>query len=138
VQVIPTFPGGKYESLFVFFGVPSQGVSPEKIEEEIYAEIDRIKNEGITQEELERAKTRARADLIGQLDSNTGLAQQLSRMEALTGDWRSVFQQLDKLEAVTAADVQRVANETFTRDNRTVGMIKTQDGSPTADASGSE
>ena len=138
VQVIPTFPGSKYESLFVFFGVPSQGVSPEKIEEGIYAEIDRIKNEGITQEELERAKTRARADLIGQLDSNTGLAQQLSRMEALTGDWRSVFEQLEELEAVTAADVQRVANETFTRDNRTVGMIKTQDGSPTADASGSE
>ncbi len=138
VQAIPTFPGSKYESLFVFFGVPSQGVSPEEIEEAIYAEIDRIKNEGITQEELERAKTRARADLIGQLDSNSGLAQQLSRMEALTGDWRSVFNQLEKLEAVTAADVQRVANETFTRSNRTVGMIKTEDGSPTADAGASE
>ena len=138
VQVIPSFPGSKYGSLFVTFGVPSQGVAPDSLEQQIYTQLDRIKNEGITQAELERAKTRARSDLIGQLDSNSGLARQLSRMEALTGDWRNVFRQLDALEAVTAADVQRVAQETFERSNRTVGMIKTQESPPTAAASGSD
>ena len=135
VQVIPSFPGSKYESLFVLFGVPSQGVAPDSLEQQIYTQIDRIKDEGITQAELERAKTRARADLIGQLDSNSGLARQLSRMEALTGDWRNVFRQLNQLQAVTAADVQRVAQETFQRSNRTVGMIKTQERPPPAAAS---
>jgi predicted Zn-dependent peptidase len=140
VQVIPSFPGSKYESLFVIFGVPSQNVAPDSLEHDIYAELDRVANEGVTAEELDRAKTRARADLIGQLDSNSGLAQQLSRMEALTGTWRSVFRQLDALQAVTAADVQRVAQALFERSNRTVGMIKTTDDTApeTADASSSD
>lgn len=127
VQAVPSFPGEKYESLFVVFGVPNRGVSPDSVEHSIYDELDRIKNEGITREELERAKTRARADLIGNLDSNSGLANQFARMEALTGDWRNVFRRLDALEAVTVDDVQRVAKNTFERSNRTVAMIKTTD-----------
>jgi len=127
VQAIPNFPGEKDPHLFVFFGVPNQGVSPDSVEHEIYAELDRIKSEGITQEELERARTRARADLIGNLDSNSGLAGQFAQAEALTGDWRTIFQQLDALENVTVDDVQRVAQNTFERSNRTVAMIKTEE-----------
>jgi predicted Zn-dependent peptidase len=120
------------------FGVPSRGVSPDSIEHAIYDELDKIKENGVTAEELERAKTRARANLIGQLDSNSGLARRFSRMEALTGDWRSVFERINEIEAITAEDVQRVAQETFTRSNRTVAMIKTTDeAQPQADASSS-
>ncbi|PQJ34249.1 peptidase M16 [Salinibacter sp. 10B] len=129
VQVVPSFPGSKHETLFGIFGVPNRGVSPDTVEHMIYDELDRITNEGITQAELERAKTRARADLIGSLDSNSGLARQFSQMEALTGDWRSIFRQLDALEKVTVDDVQRVAKNTFTRSNRTVALIKTTDSS---------
>lgn len=138
VQVIPSYPGSKYATQFVIFGVPSQDVSPDTVEQAIYEELDQVKDEGITSDELERAKTRARADLIGQLDSNSGLAQQLSRMEALTGDWRNVFRRLEALEAVTAGDVQRVAQETFQQSNRTVGMIKTTDDEAPEAASASE
>ena len=137
-QSISSFPGSKYESLFMVFGVPSRGVSPDSIEHAIYDELDKIKENGVTAEELERAKTRARANLIGQLDSNSGLARRFSRMEALTGDWRSVFERINEIEAITAEDVQRVAQETFTRSNRTVAMIKTTDeAQPQADASSS-
>jgi len=134
VQAGPAFPGSKYPSLFVLFGVPSRGVSPDSVEHSIYEELDTIKEEGITQAELERAKTRARATLIRQLDSNSGLARRFSRMEALTGDWRNVFRQLEEIQSVTVDDVQRVAQETFQRSNRTVAMIKTtEDGDqPTA------
>ena len=136
VQAIPSFPGNKYPSLFGIFAYPNRGVSVDSLEQDIYAELDSIRQNGITQEELERAKTRARADLIGSLDSNSGLAQRLSTMEALTGDWRTVFRQLDEIQAVTTADVQRVAQNTFQRDNRTVAMIKSaeENGQPTADA----
>jgi len=125
VQAIPSLPGEKYPSLFTLIGIPNQGVSPDSLEREMYNEIDRIENDGITQEELERAKRRARADLINNLDSNSGLAGQFAQTEALTGDWRNVFRQLDELEAVTVDDVQRVAEKTFERSNRTVAMIKT-------------
>lgn len=139
VQAKPSSPGSKYPNLFVILAVPSRGVSPDSVEHAIYDEIDRIKEEGISPDELERAKTRARADLIGQLDSNSDLAYQLSRMEALTGDWRDVFRQLDELEAVTVDRVRAVSRETFERSNRTVAMIRTveQEGaSATTDSSG--
>jgi len=127
VQAIPAFPGSKYGTLFGIIGVPNRGVSPDSVEHMIYDELEAIKEEGITQEELERAKTRARSNLIGQLDSNQGLALQFAQMEELKGDWRSVFRELDAIESITADDVQRVAQNTFERSNRTVAMIKTTD-----------
>ncbi|HQG49254.1 MAG TPA: hypothetical protein PK373_09210, partial [Sedimentisphaerales bacterium] len=93
--------------------------------EAIYAQIDRLKNEPVSREELDKAKTRARAGLIRQLDSNEGLAQQLAFYEVVTGDWRNLFKQLDRIDAVTAEDIQRVAQTYFTNKNRTVGLIQT-------------
>ena len=127
VQALPAFPGSKYDTMFGIVGVPNRGVSPDSVEHMIHDELDAIKEGGITQEELERAKTRARSDLIGQLDSNQGLALQFAQMEELKGDWRSVFRRLDAIESVTVDDVQRVAQNTFKRSNRTVAMIKTTD-----------
>ena len=52
------------------------------------------------------------------------LANQLAEYQVLTGDWRNLFRQLDKLEAVTPADVLRVAKATFTSANRTIATIE--------------
>jgi predicted Zn-dependent peptidase len=118
-------PGVKYPGLFLFYAVPARGHTSEENLQAIYAQIERLKNEPVSQEELDKAKTRARAGLIRQLDSNEGLAQQLAFYEALTGDWRNLFQQLDRIDAVTAEDIQRVAHTYFTTKNRTVGLIQT-------------
>jgi predicted Zn-dependent peptidase len=118
-------PGVKYPGLFVFYSVPARGHTSVENLEAIYAQIDRLKNEPVTEEELKKAKTRARAGLIRQLDSNQGLAEQLTYYETLTGDWRNLFRQLDRIDAVTADDIQRVARTYFTTKNRTVGIIKT-------------
>jgi predicted Zn-dependent peptidase len=118
-------PGTKYPNLFLFYAVPARGHTNEECEEAIDAEIARLKSELVSSEELAKAKTRARAGLIRQLDSNSGLAAQLTFYEVVTGDWRNLFGQLDKIEQVTAEDIQRVANEYFTTKNRTVGIIRT-------------
>ncbi len=118
-------PGVKYPNLFLFYAVPARGHSNEECEEAINTEIERLKNELVTPEELAKAKTRARASLVRQLDSNSGLAAQLTFYEVVTGDWRNLFKQLDKIEKVTAEDIQRVAGEYFTTKNRSVGIIKT-------------
>ena len=76
-------------------------------------------------EELEKAKTRSRANLIRGLASNDGLATELTFYEVITGDWRNLFKQLDKIDQVTAEDIQGVAKKYFTRKNRTVGVIET-------------
>jgi predicted Zn-dependent peptidase len=118
-------PGNKYPGLFLFYAVPAKGHTNQECEEAIYGQIERLKTEFVSGQELAKAKTRARAGLIRQLDSNAGLAAQLTFYEVVTGDWRNLFKQLDKIEQVTAEDIQRVAKEYFTRKNRTVGVIET-------------
>lgn len=120
-------PGQKYPGLFLFFAVPSKDHTNEECEEAINNEIERLRTELVTDAELKKAKTRARAGLIRQLDSNSGLAGELTEYEVLTGDWRNLFRELDYIEKVTAEDIKRVANEYFNSKNRTVGIIKTTD-----------
>jgi predicted Zn-dependent peptidase len=115
----------KYPALFIFMAVPARGHTNQECEQAIYAEIEKLKTEPVTPEELAKAKTRSRADLIRQLDSNSGLAAQLTFYEVVTGDWRNLFKQLDQIEKVTADDVQRMAGTYFTTKNRTVGVIET-------------
>jgi predicted Zn-dependent peptidase len=118
----------KYPALFIFMAVPAKGHTNQECEQAIYAEIEKFKTDLVTPEELTKAKTRSRADLIRQLDSNSGLAAQLTFYEVVTGDWRNLFKQLDQIEKVTAEDVQRVAKTYFTTKNRTVGVIETTAG----------
>src|SRR5262249_20421783 len=88
------------------------------------AEINRLKTTLVPAAGLAGVKRRARANLLRSLDSNALLAQQIGTFQGLTGDWRNLFKSLDKIDAVTAEDVKRVANVAFTRDNRTVGSIE--------------
>ena len=118
------FPGPKYPNLFVFYAVPAPGHTPDEIGQAVRAEIERLKNQDISDEELKMVTTRAKADLIRQLASNEGLAQQLATMQALFGDWRELFKQVANLDKVTKADIRRVANKTFVASNRTVGKIE--------------
>lgn len=119
----PDFPGDKYTSLFLFYAFPSSGHSVEENEQAMYELIEKLKNEGPDQETLQMVKTKARAGLIAGLDSNPGLASQLASYHAGYGDWRQLFRWLDEINAVTAADVQRVAKQYFTAQNRTVAYL---------------
>ena len=123
------FPGDKYPNLFAFFAVPARGHTPEEIQKSMHAEINRLVTQDVTDEELKMVKTRLRADLIRGLADNEGLAQNLAFFQALYGDWRYLFRQLDKYDQVTKADIRRVAAKTFVPENRTVGITETQAGS---------
>jgi predicted Zn-dependent peptidase len=119
------FPGVKYPHLFYFFALPIPGHTPEEIGDAIHSEIERLKKEEITDDELKMVKTRARANLIRGLDSNEGLAEELAIYESLYGDWRELFRTVDRINAVTKADIRRVASQVFVPTNRTVGIIET-------------
>jgi len=118
-------PGNKYPGLFLFYAVPARGHTNEECEQAIYDEIERLKTETVTDREIERARTRARASLIKSMASNSGLASQLAFYETVTGDWRNLFEALEDIEKVTAADIRRVAKEYFTTKNSTVGVTMT-------------
>ena len=123
--VYEAFPGEKYPSLFVVLAIPAPGVDPDSVEADVLAELDRVATDGVTDEELARARTRIRAGLVAGLTDNSALAAALAEAEALGGDWRSLFRDIDAIDAVTADDVRRVAAATFTRANRTVATLRT-------------
>ncbi|HXU81384.1 MAG TPA: insulinase family protein, partial [Polyangia bacterium] len=118
------FPGQKYPNLFVLFAFTTPGHTPQEVRDGIRAEIERLKNEDVSDAELQMVKTRAKADLIRQLDDNQGLAAQLAASQALFGDWRELFRQVDRIDKVNKADIRRVAQKTFVAQNRTVGYIE--------------
>jgi predicted Zn-dependent peptidase len=120
VQAIPSFPSSKFPNLFVLFALPNAGHSVEELEKAMYAVVDRLKSEKVDDTTLQRVKTKVRAGLIRQLDSNSGLAAQLPFYEVTYGDWRMMFQGLELIEKVSADDIQRVARQYFVPEHRTV------------------
>jgi predicted Zn-dependent peptidase len=126
------FPGEKYPQLFSFFVVPNEGHTPQEMRSAIHKEIDRLKTTDVTDEELAMFKTRARADLLRGLGDNEGLAQQLAIYQLRYGDWRELFNQLQKIDAVTKADIRRVANKIFVASNRTYAMVEFEAPKPSA------
>ncbi len=101
------------------------GHKPAEAEQSIHTEIERIKKEDISDDELKMIKTRAKANLIRGLSENSGLAFQLGISQARYGDWRELFRQVDRIDKVSKADIRRVANQIFVPTNRTVGIIET-------------
>jgi predicted Zn-dependent peptidase len=93
------------------------------VEAAIYEEIELVKEGDITQRELDRAITNARAGLVRSLNSNMGLAMRLASTHGQQGDWRKLFTYVEDLQNVTLEDLQRIANEYFVKDNRTVGRL---------------
>jgi len=117
------FPGSLYPRLFTFQGVPIAPHTTEEIEKAVYEEIDRIQRDPPSDVELQRVRNQAEAGSIQRLQSNFGLAFQLSNSEALWYDWRRTFRDQAALSRVTAADVQRVARTYFAPTNRTVATL---------------
>jgi predicted Zn-dependent peptidase len=129
-------PGVKYPHLFAFYAIPVPGHTPQELADGIHAEIERLKTEYVSNEELKMFKTRARADLIRGLGDNEGLANQLAMAQLRYGDWRELFYQLDRDEKVTKEDIKRVATRIFVPTNRTVGIVENVNTRPAAPAKG--
>jgi predicted Zn-dependent peptidase len=116
------FPGSKYPSLFMFYVYPALGHNVQDNEKTLGEVIERFKKENVDADSLARVKTKTRATLIRQLDSNAGLAQMLTSYYVNYGDWRKRFTSIDDVNKVTAADVQRVAQKYFITNARTTAF----------------
>ena len=118
-------PGVKYPHLFAFYAFPLPGHTTNEVAAAIHEEIEKLKKEDISDDELKMIKTRTKASLIRGLADNQGLATQLATFQTRYGDWRELFRTVDRIDKVTKTDVRRVANEIFVDTNRTVGEIET-------------
>ena len=117
------FPGDKYPNLMLLYALTAPNHTVDEVAVALRGEIERLKTEPVSPQELDRVKTQARADVLRSLDSNTGMARSLVEYDVKTGDWRNLFKDLEAIAAVTPADIQRVARVTFQPENRTIGRL---------------
>jgi zinc protease len=118
-------------NLFWLSGRPARGVSVEALERALLEELERVKTEPVTDEELERAKNQIEASFVWGQDSIYSRASALGRFE-LMSSWQLLDQFVPLIRAVTAADLQRVARAYFPPDRKTVGILLPESDSPAA------
>jgi zinc protease len=107
-------------SLFYIIAILSEGKKPEDVEKSLLVEIKKLQDAPVTAAELEKAKNQIVTDQLRQRETSNGKAQALGEAAVLLGDPARVNTDLEKLQAVTAADVQRVMKKYFTDANRLV------------------
>jgi len=106
--------------LMTFSATARPGVTVERLEKALVDEAERLKNEPVTAVELARAKNSIEADFIFQNDSVTSQGNQLGYWD-MTVDWKFVTTYLQRIRALTPADLQRVAQKYFVSESSTIG-----------------
>ncbi|HOS94011.1 MAG TPA: pitrilysin family protein, partial [Armatimonadota bacterium] len=124
-SVAANMDGSAHAGTFTLIAMPKGPNTHQRVEDTLVAEIDRLKSEPPTGDEMQRVKNAADAEFIGGLRSNDGLAMQLAVMDAII-DWREVIEAPAKIKAVTADQVAEVAKKYLIRDNSTVGWVTTK------------
>jgi zinc protease len=110
-------------SLFTLGGTPAASVSAEQLEAALRAEVAKIAEEGISPDELQRVKTQLIASQIYKRDSIFGQAMEIGGLEMAGISYKNIDRMIEKVKAVTAQQVQAVAQKYFGDDQLTVATL---------------
>jgi len=118
VQAVPVLleDGG----IFAFFGLANIGNTPEDLEASIEVEVDRVKNELISEKEFEKLRNQVENNFVTSNGSVLGIASSLANYHVYYGDANLINTELERYRKVTREDIQRVANKYLTKNNRSV------------------
>jgi predicted Zn-dependent peptidase len=117
--------GMKWDGYFVLSGVAKPGSTPEVVEQALYKEIEKLQKEKVSDRELQKVKNQFAADNFRRLESRFLLMLQILLADSNRG-WQSFNEDPKKIAAVTAEDIQRVANLYFKPENRAVALFYTR------------
>ncbi|WP_181307207.1 pitrilysin family protein [Rufibacter sp. XAAS-G3-1] len=106
--------------LFINLAIANQGVDVHDLERAMDAEIERVKNETISDQEFQKLRNKMETDYINGISTLEGRTEKLASYHALYGNTNLINTELDKILAVTKDDLMRVAKKYFTKENRAV------------------
>jgi zinc protease len=113
-------------NLFQFYAVSNKDVNEADLEKAIYAEIEKIATDGITETELQKIKNQKLMEFYNNVETINGKANNLGTYEVFFGDYKKLFDAPANYNKVTTDDIKRVAATYFKKTNRTVGVLKTK------------
>ena len=119
-------PASRGPTLFTLDATPSTGKTVQDVETALRGQIALLLKDGVSEDELKRVKAQVMADEVYKRDSVFYQAMQIGQMESIGLGYQAIPVMLDKLQAVTAAQVQQVAKEYLQDDNLTVAVLDPQ------------
>jgi zinc protease len=108
----------EHPNLFYAVAIAQPGHKPEEVQKALQDELDRVKTEGVTADELNRAKRQFARDYIFGRETVQQKALQLAHAVVIHNDIKTADGEFDLFQNVTQADVQRVARTYFTPQSR--------------------
>jgi zinc protease len=114
----------RLSNLFTLEGTPVQGKSVAELEAALLDEVRRLRDDPISAEELQRVKAQVSASHVYQLDSIMYQAMQIGTAETVGLGWKKVGEYVDKVNAVTAEQVQAVARKYLVDDHLTIAHLE--------------
>ncbi len=116
ISVYSSYPGERYTNLFMFLAVPAPGKNYDDVQTAILEELENIKKNGVTEDELNRVKKSLAVEMIYSLRSNSDIADRLSYYATVTGDYHVMFDVYKELETITINDVKEAAKTYLAED----------------------
>ena len=118
------FPGDRDPNLYTIQFTPAPKESYDAVVAAIEAQIAKVQKNGVTPEELEKARRAAESSFLWEKTSTSSLADDLAYNQAVHGDWRYTQKYLDMVKAVTSQDIQQVASQYLVTSNRTIATLE--------------
>lgn len=114
--------GMKFGGIFYLEARPVSERQPEELEPALYAEMEKLAREGVSEKELQKVKNQVQAESYSRLESANGLRDALAEAEG-AGSYRDFLNEIAHLQAVTNKDIKRVAGTYFAKENRNVMLV---------------
>lgn len=114
-------------TLFYFYGICNDNIKASELEKAIIDEVDKIINEGISESELQKVKNQKLMEFYRTMETINGLSNTIGTYELFFGDYQKLFTAPDDYKKVTTEDIKKVAEKYFTKQNRTVGTLNTEE-----------
>jgi zinc protease len=114
-------------TLFYFLGVCNDGVKASELEQAVITEVQKIIDEGISANELQKVKNQKLMEFYKTLETINGMSNTIGTYELFFGDYKKLFSAPDDYKKITTDDINRVASKYFTKENRTVGILNTEE-----------
>ncbi|MCF8448706.1 MAG: insulinase family protein [Taibaiella sp.] len=112
--------GNEEPGMAIMLGIANMGVSASDLEQSMLGEVEKLKKEGITDEEYKKLQNQAENDFIEQNQKVLGVATNLATYHTYMGNADLINTELDRYKKVSKDDIKRVANKYFTKENRLV------------------
>ena len=111
-------------TIMLVYAIANQNVKAENLVKAILDEMDKIVNEGVTEDELQKVKNQKLMSFYHRMETINGKANTIGNYELFFGDYKKLFSAPSDYAKITRDEIQQVAKKYFTEENRTVGIMQ--------------